>query len=190
MKVNSIRSTRGYPRQICLKFAKASNKPLCFHDFGKIPLCQLQQDLLAHHDSHPQHTVKHNAFLTCSFFLLLTAKSIHRQDTVTFRLQSLVWSQTEVHAHCSDVFASLGSEAHLEMYLAQSASIFRCTAGTWSKGKGHYGMNLCASNWRGSTAWQCQDCTSVTKPFEITELRPLLWCFFLLAINRISFYFS
>lgn len=151
MKVNSIRSTRGYPRQISLKSAKASNKPLCFHDFGKIPLCQLQQDLLAHRDSHPRHTVKHNA-LVCFFFLLLTAKSIHRQDIVTFRLQSLVQSQTEMDVRCFDTFTSSGLEAHLEIHLTQSGSIFRCAAGTRSEGKGYFGVNLYASNGREAMA--------------------------------------
>lgn len=63
MKVNSRRSTRGYPRQISLKPSKASNKPLCFHDFGKTPVCKSQRDLLAPHGSHPRHTAKHNALL-------------------------------------------------------------------------------------------------------------------------------
>lgn len=67
MKVNSIRSTRGYPRQISLKPSKASNKPLCFHGFGKIPVCKSQQDLPAPHDSHPGHTVEHHALLFYPF---------------------------------------------------------------------------------------------------------------------------
>ena len=117
MKVNSIRSTRGYPRQISLQSTKASNKPLCFHDFGRIPLRQLQQDLLAHRDSHPQHAVKHNALRICCFFLLLTAKSIHRQDIVTSSLQSLVWSQAEGHAllwhiHFFGLTSTLGNSSN------------------------------------------------------------------------------
>lgn len=127
MKVNSIRSSRGYPRQISLKSTKASNKPLCFHDFGKIPLCQLQEDLLAHHDSHPRCAVKHNALLICCFFLLLTAKSVHRQDIVTEpSLKSgrsgcaLLW-----HTHFSglrNTFANSSNtkNLHIQMYSRNS----------------------------------------------------------------------
>lgn len=67
MEVNSVRSARGYPRQISLEPSKASNRPLCFHDFGKIPVCKSQQDLPAPHHSHAGPTMKYKALLPPPF---------------------------------------------------------------------------------------------------------------------------
>lgn len=152
MEVNSIRSTGGYPRRISLEPTKASNKPLCFHDFGRIPLCQLQQGSLAHRDSRPRHTRKHSALLIRCFSLLLTTQSVRARDIGSFRLQSLARGQTEADVRRFDTVTSLGLEARWEIHLTRSGSTLSCAAGTWGEGRGHPGVNLSAPDAREATA--------------------------------------